>query len=88
MDNVNVQYDADSHAVLQPPLNSIVHDLADRKMVAAAVEARKQYGESTIAFAGDTDWHDWEQARIHAGLSLEPLIEDWFRAKHAEKINR
>ncbi|WP_350283889.1 hypothetical protein [Nitrosomonas sp.] len=53
MDNVNVQYDADSHAVLQPPLNSIVHDLADRKMVAAAVEARKQYGESTIAFAGE-----------------------------------
>jgi len=88
VDNVDVQYDNNGHAVLQPPLNSVVYDLADRKMVAAAMEARKQYGESTIAFAGDTDWHDWEQALIHAGLSLEPLIEDWSRAKHAEKANR
>ncbi|HNS59296.1 MAG TPA: hypothetical protein PKI25_10025, partial [Nitrosomonas europaea] len=88
VDNVDVQYDADGHAVLQPPLDSVVYDLADRKMVAAALAARKLYGESTIAFAGDTDWHDWEQALIHAGLSLEPLIEDWSRAKHAEKANR
>ncbi|MXS84535.1 hypothetical protein ABO04_01065 [Nitrosomonas sp. HPC101] len=88
VDNVDVQYDNNGHAVLQPPLDSVVHDLADRKMVAAALEARKQYGESAIAFAGDTDWHDWEQALTHAGLSLEPLIEDWSRAKHAEKANK
>lgn len=88
VDNVDVQYDNNGHAVLQSPLDSVVHDLADRKMVAAALEAMKHYGESTIAFAGDTDWHDWEQALIQAGLSLEPLIEDWSRAKHAEKANK
>lgn len=88
VDNVDIQYDADGHAILQPPLDSVVHDLADRKMVAAALEAMKHYGESAIAFAGDTDWHDWEQALIRAGLSLEPIIEDWSRAKHTEKANR
>ncbi|MCC6916940.1 hypothetical protein [Nitrosomonas sp.] len=88
VDNVDVQYDANGHALLPPPLNSVVHDLADRKMVAAALEATKYFGESVIAFAGDTDWHDWEQALIQAGLSLEPIIEEWSRAKHAEKANR
>ncbi len=88
VDNVDIQYDNDGHAVLPSPLDTIVHDLADRKMVAAALEALKHYGEGTIAFAGDTDWHDWEQALMHVGLSLEPIIEDWSRAKHAEKTGR
>ncbi|WP_292974962.1 hypothetical protein [Nitrosomonas sp.] len=88
VDNVEVQYDADGHAVLQPPLESVVHDRADRKMVAAALAAMQQYGESTIAFAADTDWHGWEQALIHAGLSLEPIIEEWSRAKYTEKMKR
>ncbi len=87
VDNVEIQYDADGHAILQAPLDLVVHDLADRKMVAAALEAMKHYGESAITFAGDTDWHDWEQALLQAGLSLEPIIEDWSRAKHAEKAN-
>jgi len=88
VDNVDIQYDTDGNAVLQPPLDSVVHDLADRKMVAAALEAKKHFGESTIAFAADTDWHDWEQALIQTGLSLEPIIEKWSRAKHAEKAHR
>ncbi len=88
VDSVDIQYDDDGHAVLQSPLDSVVHDRADRKMVAAALEALKHYGESTIAFAGDTDWHDWEQALAHAGLSLEPIIKDWSRTKHAEKAGR
>lgn len=88
VDIVEIQYDADGHAVLQPPLKSIVHDRADRKMVAAALAATQQHGESTIAFASDTDWHGWEQVLIHAGLSLEPIIEEWSRAKYTEKIKK
>lgn len=88
VDNVDVQYDTDGHAVLPPLLASVVHDLADRKMIAAALEAQKCHGESAIAFAGDTDWHDWEQMLIQAGLALEPIIEGWSRAKHAEKARR
>jgi hypothetical protein len=85
VDNVEVQYDDDGYGILPSPLNTVVHDLADRKMVAVALEASKLDGECAIAFAGDTDWHDWEQALADAGLSLEPIIEDWSRAKHAEK---
>ncbi|MCC6161206.1 MAG: hypothetical protein IT526_03040 [Nitrosomonas sp.] len=88
VDTVDVKYDADGHAVLPPSLAAVVHDLADRKMVAAALAAQKNYGESTIAFAGDTDWHDWEQALTQAGLALEPIIENWSRTKHAEKAHR
>lgn len=88
VDNVDIQYDSNNNAVLQPPLDSVVHDLADRKMVAAALEAKKQFGESAIAFAADTDWHAWEHALIQAGLSLEPIIEEWSRAKYSEKIKK
>lgn len=88
VDNVDIEYDRDGHAVLQPELAAVVHDLADRKMVAAALAAQQHYGESAIAFAGDTDWHDWEQALHDAGLYLEPIIEAWSRAKHAEKAKR
>ncbi len=88
VDSVDIQYDSNNNAVLQPPLDSVVHDLADRKMVAAALEAKKQFGESAIAFAADTDWHAWEHALIQAGLSLEPIIEEWSRAKYSEKIKK
>ena len=88
VDSVEVHYDQDGHGILQPPLDKVVHDLADRKMVAAALAALKLEGDSAIVFAGDTDWHDWEQALIGAGLSLEPIIEEWSRAKHAEKVKK
>lgn len=88
VDYVDVAYDAHGHGVLPPALAQVVHDEADKKMVAAAIASHQQYGEGCIAFAGDTDWHDWEQALMANQVLLEPIIEDWSRRKHAEKKRR
>lgn len=84
-DDVSVQYDADGHAVLPISLAPVIHDLADRKIVAAALEAVRTLGLAPIAFAGDTDWHEWEDQLAQHGVALEPIIESWSRAKFAEK---
>jgi len=88
IDRVSVEYDADGNGIVPQPLDEIVHDLADRKMVAAAIEVLQFPGTSAIAFAGDTDWYDWETALLQTGLTLEPIIEKWSRAKYAEKTHR
>lgn len=88
VDNVDVAYDDQGNGVLPDELMPVVHDLADRKIVAAALAAAPQYGETPIAFAGDTDWHEWEDALAHHGVALEPLIEEWSRAKFIAKQQR
>lgn len=88
IDRVDVEYDADGNGIVPQPLDETVHDLADRKMVAAAIAALQLPGSSAIAFAGDTDWYDWEAALLQTGLTLEPIIETWSRAKYAEKSLR
>ena len=88
VDQVSVEYDKDGHGILEEPLQTVVHDRADRKMVAAALNAQIMHGECTIAFAGDTDWHDWEPDLKRAGLNLEPIIPEWSLAKFAEKNNK
>ena len=88
VDNVNVVYDEHGHGILQPPLLGVIHDNADKKMVAAALDSHRQYGEGCVAFAGDTDWHDWEADLLASNVLLEPIIEDWSRQKHAEKQAR
>ncbi len=84
VDNVPVDYDA-SGGVLPASLQAVVHDLADRKMVAAALASHAAFGEGCVAFAGDTDWHDWETALLAHQVWLEPIIEDWSRQRYAEK---
>ncbi|MDP1932619.1 MAG: hypothetical protein Q8L60_14290 [Gammaproteobacteria bacterium] len=88
VDIVTVDYDADGNGIVPQPLDGTVHDLADRKMVAAAVAALSLPGTSAVAFAGDTDWHDWEHELKLTGLTLEPIIEEWSRSKHKEKVLR
>ncbi len=88
IDRVNVDYDADGNGIVPQPLDETVHDLADRKMVAAAIAALQLPGSSAVAFAGDTDWYDWETALLQTGLTLEPIIEKWSRSKYAEKTYR
>ena len=88
VDNVPVDYDADGHGVLPDALSVVVHDAADKKMVAAALAAHALYGEGCVAFAGDTDWHDWEVDLAKQQVLLEPIIEAWSRQKHAEKQRR
>lgn len=88
VDLVTVAYDGNGDGIVPQPLDDVVKDLADRKMLAAALEALKLPGSSAIAFAGDTDWLDWEAELIRTGLVLEPVIEDWSRTKHEEKQHR
>lgn len=88
VDQVCLYFDQDGHAELDEPLQSVIHDLADRKMVAAALDAISLYDQCAVAFAGDTDWHGWEADLEAAGIALEPIIEAWSRQKYAEKLNK
>lgn len=88
VDSVPVDYDVNGHGVLPELLTPIIHDDADKKMVAAALAAHILYGEGCVAFAGDTDWHDWEAHLAQHQVLLEPIIEAWSRQKHAEKQRR
>jgi hypothetical protein len=88
VDQVVVDYDSHGHGFLEEPLQTVIHDRDDRKMVAAALDAITRHGETAIAFAGDTDWHGWETALLEAGLLLEPIIPEWSRPKFAEKSKK
>jgi len=88
VDSVQVEYDEDGNGVLPASIASIIHDLADRKMVAAALACNSSYGESCVAFAGDTDWHEWEDGLKLHNVDLEPIIESWSREKYREKMRR
>lgn len=87
-DFVQVEYDDHGDGILPDSLVNVVHDRADRKMVAAALASHEEFGEGCVAFAGDTDWHDWEKALAAHHVLLEPVIEEWSRAKHAAKKKR
>lgn len=84
-DFVSVSYDENGHGIIPGELASIVHDREDRKMVAAAIEAHAEFGEGCVAFAGDTDWHDWESALTRHNVVLEPIIRDWSLKKYNQK---
>ncbi len=84
-DFVSIDIDVHGHGVLPDSLVPVIHDMADRKMVAAALEAERVLGKCPIAFAGDTDWHGWETVLTQHGVQLEPIIEIWSRQKYAEK---
>ncbi|MDF2864758.1 MAG: hypothetical protein K0S02_5030 [Achromobacter mucicolens] len=88
VDNVEVAYDDNGDGVLPATLTPVVHDGADRKMVAAAIASHALFGEGYVAFAGDTDWHGWEEALARHNVLLEPIIEEWSREKYAEKQRR
>lgn len=88
VDSVPVEFDAHGHGVLPDALSPVIHDAADRKMVAAALAAHALFGEGCVAFAGDTDWHEWEADLEQHGVTLEPIIEEWSRKKHSDKKQR
>lgn len=88
VDNVRVEYDENGHGILPDTLSAVVHDNEDRKIVAAALASHDLFKEGCVAFAGDTDWHDWEEELLAHNVLLEPIIEVWSRKKHAEKRER
>ena len=59
-------------------MRSCMHlcDDADRKMVAAALEALEKTGFCAIAFASDTNWYGWQDALERRGLDIDAVIED------------
>jgi hypothetical protein len=73
---------------LPRPVAAAMHDLADHKMAAAAYVASNGSGPCPVAFAGDTDWHGWEEILTAHGIALEPVIEDWSRTKYLQKLAR
>jgi hypothetical protein len=85
---IGLTVDSDGHAVLDPALAVSVTDLADRKMVLAALEAIKQGSACKLTNACDTDWLDCADALQVAGLGVENLLEDWLRARWNVKHGR
>jgi hypothetical protein len=88
VDLVDLEPSVDGYRVLPEAVIRTMHDLADHKVAAAAYVAENTLGECPIAFAGDTDWHGWEAVLADHGICLEPVIEDWSRAKYLEKLVR
>ena len=75
----------DPVAVLQQKLKDAIHDLSDRKMVAACITANDECGKSTIVNACDTDWIECEEILQQEDVVVEQLIDEWVRAKWKEK---
>lgn len=88
VDLVELEFEEGRYQVLPDAISRAMHDLADHKIAAAAYVAENILGTCPIAFAGDTDWHGWEDVLADHGVSLEPVIEDWSRAKYLEKLAR
>ena len=82
---VGLEMDADGHAILPANLAVAVTDLADRKMVAAALAAIDSGDVCKLTNACDTDWLDCGQALEDAGLEVEHLLEEWLIAKRLNK---
>ena len=78
----------DKVARLEEPLKTVIHDLADTKIVAACISANKQGMSCTIVNACDTDWYDWQEELEAVGVIVEQLIEDWSRQKWKEHHGR
>ena len=77
---VGLEFDRDGHALLCDRLRDVVHDRADRKMVASALQAGGRGGGCNLVNACDTDWYDWEEALQAAGIDVEQLLGEWCRA--------
>lgn len=82
---VDVLPDKDGNAVLPPELTEAVADLADRKMVAAALAALDAGHPSQLVNASDTDWIDCEPALQSVGLAVEHLLPEWLHATWRRK---
>jgi hypothetical protein len=89
---VEVTYDENGHGCLPPALEKVVHDVSDRKFVAAAIMDLSDGGQSTIVNAVDSDWCDWEEALTLHGIAVTHLIDalyqDWQQCKRKQKSKR
>ncbi len=88
VETVDLEPEEGRYRTLPDEVGNAMHDLADHKMAAAAYVVENTVGTCPIAFAGDTDWHGWEEVLTKHGINLEPVIEDWSIAKYREKLSR
>ncbi len=88
VDYVDIEYDEYGHAILEDSLAQFIHDLSDRKMVAAVLDAQTSCPPCFLANASDTDWYDWEEVLKENGIEVEQIIHDWAHAKWLEKKAR
>lgn len=82
---VGIEVDEHSHAMLPPGLAARVTDLADRKMVAAAMAVDDELRPCKLTNACDTDWLDCDDALREAGVEAEHLLKDWLHEKWNQK---
>jgi hypothetical protein len=75
-----VDFGFDKIATLNPPLDEIVTDQADRKWVAASKSHLEHYSEpATIVYAAESDWVKIEADLNRHGIPLKGLLpKDWF----------
>ena len=59
----------------------VVTDLADRKIVAAALAAKADRHSCKLVNACDTDWLDYAAILDEFGIEAEHIIEGWLRKK-------
>ncbi|PVZ70659.1 hypothetical protein [Pelagibaculum spongiae] len=86
VDYIDVEWiDDPSHpdpvAKLPSTLQSVIHDLADTKMVAACISGKSSGLDNTVMNACDTDWYDWEIELKAHGVIVEQVIDAWLRVK-------
>ncbi|UIP27676.1 hypothetical protein [Photobacterium sp. TLY01] len=90
VDFVDIEWDANpAHtakvAVLNEPLKTVIHDLADTKIVAACLKANEDEPECKIVNACDTDWYDWETELVAERVHVHQLIDDWNKQNWEKK---
>lgn len=84
---VMLAWDENRNAVIPDhTLHGLIHDPADRKMVAAVLKAGGAANGCNLINACDTDWYDWEEPLLRAGVEVEQLIgEEWCRPRWERK---
>lgn len=84
---VMLNWDKDNNAIIPvETLQEIIHDAADRKMVAAVLHAGGAANGCNLVNACDTDWYDWEEPLRTAGVMVEQLIGDeWCKPRWESK---
>lgn len=77
---IDVDYDANHVAVV--PAEYDCFDPSDRKFLAVLLADE---GRCSLVNATDTDWLDIEDEIVREGREVVHLLEDWLRAKYANR---
>jgi hypothetical protein len=81
-----VETEADGRTrIAHAPLDPVVTDLADRKMVAGVLAAGGRAGGCTLVNSCDTDWYDWQAELEAADVFVDQLIPEWCHPKWSAK---